>query len=74
MGMSLIADVINMEKIKNILYSSYKEELNNLSLGYNYNSRNLDKMLELIQTIFFLELGEPSGEDLLKLLKHYEYN
>lgn len=63
-----------MEEIKDILYSSYKEELNNLSLGYSFNSKNLNKMLELIQTIFYLELGEPSGEDLIKLLKHYEYN
>lgn len=63
-----------MKEIKDILYSSYKEELNNLSLGYTYDSKNLNKMLELIQTIFFLELGEPSGEDVLKLLKHYEYN
>lgn len=62
-----------MKKIIDILYSSYKEELNSLNLGYNFDSKNIDKMLDLIQTIYFLELGEPTDEDLLKLLKHYEY-
>lgn len=63
-----------MKNIIDLLYNSYKEELNNLNLGYNFNAKNIDKMFELIQTIYFLELGEPTDEELLKLLKHYEYN
>lgn len=62
-----------MKNIKDILYSSYKEELNNLNLGYEFDTKNINKMLELIQTIFFLESGNPTDVELLKLLKHYEY-
>lgn len=60
-----------MNSIEDKLYSKYKEELQNLQLGYSFDSKNIREMLELVYMDLYVDSIYVSDEDLLKYLKRY---
>lgn len=53
------------------LFERYTEELQNLQLGYSFNRKNINYMLELVYLSIFVGSEYATDEELLKYLKRY---
>lgn len=62
---------VEMNSIATKLYDKYKEELQNLQLGYPFDSKNVREMLDLIYMDLYLESGYATDVEFLKYLKRY---
>lgn len=54
------------------MYIDYIEELNNLEIGYEFNSKTLKDLLELIFKDIFVSSDYVTSDELLKYLKKYD--
>lgn len=61
-----------MNSLKNKIYIDYIEELNNLEIGYEFNSKTLKDLLELIFKDIFVSSDYVTSDELLKYLKKYD--
>ena len=61
-----------MENLYEKLFAQYSEELNDLGLGHKFSEAALCNMKELLMAIDFLQCGNPSDDELIKILEHYE--
>ena len=60
-----------MEILYNLLYRIYTEELFNLNIGYSFNRVRLSLMNELINSIYYITQGNPSNDEIIKLIQYY---
>lgn len=62
---------VAVEKLYNKLIHQFLDQLESLSIGYTFDSEQLCEMMTLIQAIDFIEYGEPTVEELSKLIQYY---
>lgn len=60
-----------MNSIDTKLIEKYKEELQDLQLGYSFNRKNINYMLELVFLSLFVDSEYATDEEIYKYLKHY---
>jgi hypothetical protein len=56
-----------VEILYNTLYRLFSNELLNLNIGYEFNTKTLFTMNELVNAIDYIENGNPS-----KIIQYYE--
>lgn len=61
-----------MEILYNTLYRLFSNELLNLNIGYEFNARTLSVMNELVNAIDYIENGNPSSDEIIKIMQYYE--
>ena len=61
-----------MEILYNTLYRVLSNELLNLNIGYEFNARTLSAMNELVNAIDYIENGNPSSDEIIKIMQYYE--
>ena len=61
-----------MEILYNTLYRLFSNELLNLNIGYEFNTKTLFTMNELVNAIDYIENGNPSSDELIKIMQYYE--
>lgn len=61
-----------MEILYNTLYRLFSNELLNLNIGYEFNARTLLAMNELVNAIDYIENGNPSSDEIIKIMQYYE--
>jgi hypothetical protein len=54
------------------LYKLFSLELVDLNIGYSFNSSRISKMMDLVNAIDYIKNGDPSRNDIIKILKRYE--
>ena len=57
-----------MEILYNTLYRLFSNELLNLNIGYEFNTKTLFTMNELVNAIDYIENGNPSSEEIIKIM------
>ena len=60
-----------MNSIDTKLIEKYKEELQDLQLGYSFNRKNINYMLELVYLSMFVDSEYATDEEIFKYLKLY---
>ena len=60
-----------MNSIDTKLIEKYKEELQDLQLGYTFNRKNINYMLELVYLSMFVDSEYATDEEIFKYLKRY---
>ena len=58
-----------MEILYNTLYKLFSNELLNLNIGYEFNARTLSAMNELVNAIDYIENGNPSSDEIIKIMQ-----
>ena len=61
-----------MEILYNTLYRLFSNELLNLNIGYEFNTKTLFTMNELVNAIDYIENRNPSSEEIIKIMQYYE--
>ena len=61
-----------MEILYNTLYRLFSNELLNLNIGYEFNTKTLFTMNELVNAIDYIENGNPSNDEIIKIMQYYE--
>ena len=61
-----------MEKINKRLYDLFMEELDNVTLGHEYNYKRLSYMRAIVTTMLYLRYAVLSNEEILRVLAAYE--
>lgn len=61
-----------VEILYNTLYRLFSNELLNLNIGYEFNARTLSAMNELVNAIDYIENGNPSSDEIIKIMQYYE--
>lgn len=61
-----------MEILYNTLYRLFSNELLNLNIGYEFNTKTLFTMNELVNAIDYIENGNPSSDEIIKVIHYYE--
>ena len=61
-----------MEILYNTLYRLFSNELLNLNIGYEFNTKTLFTMNELVNAIDYIENGSPSNDEIIKIIQYYE--
>lgn len=61
-----------MEILYNTLYRLFSNELLNLNIGCEFNTKTLFTMNELVNAIDYIENGNPSSEEIIKIMQYYE--
>jgi hypothetical protein len=61
-----------VEILYNTLYRLFSNELLNLNIGYEFNTKTLFTMNELVNAIDYIENGNPSSEEIIKIMQYYE--
>lgn len=63
-----------VEILYNILYTIYSQEVLNLNIGYTFNRKSLDLIMDLINAIDYITYGNPSDNEVIKIIQYYEEN
>lgn len=61
-----------MNELYAILYKTYIRELHRLNIGYTIDKQNIQYMLDLINTIDYIENGNPLITEIYKIVAQYE--
>lgn len=61
-----------MNELYAILYKTYIGELHHLNIGYTIDKQNIQYMLDLINTIDYIENGNPLITEIYKIVAQYE--
>jgi len=61
-----------VEILYNTLYRLFSNELLNLNIGYEFNTKTLFTMNELVNAIDYIENGNPSSDEIIKIMQYYE--
>ena len=62
-----------MEDLNGTLFRLLKDELDNLALGHSYDLSRLSMMKEICHLLTYYEYVDISDDDILKIVKFYEY-
>lgn len=60
-----------VDNLYDYLYKLFTTELLNVSIGYSFNNKNLDKMTNLIHVINLIKHGNLPSKDIIKLIEYY---
>ena len=60
-----------MEKLYIKLYKLFSSELLNMNIGYDYNLDNLQKMIDLVQAIDYIQNGNSTRKEIIKIINYY---
>lgn len=60
-----------MNNVENKLYEIYKEELQNIKIGYPLDSKRIREMYELVMLDNYLHTDYPSESEMIKYLQYY---
>lgn len=61
-----------VEILYNKLYQLFVNELVNLNIGYSFDKYNLFMINELVNTIDYIENGNPTNSEIIKIIQYYE--
>lgn len=61
-----------MKSLYKLLLKLYLTEVNELSMGYDFDKKKLCAINDLIQTIDYLENGNPSSTEFFKIVQYYD--
>lgn len=61
-----------MEILYNKLYKIFVHELMNINIGYASNKKALFAMNELVNAIDYIEHGNPTNNEIIKIIQYYE--
>lgn len=61
-----------MDLLNNRLYQLFVLELMNLNIGYEMSKSRISNMVDIIQTIDYIQNGDPSKKEIQKLINIYE--
>lgn len=61
-----------MKELYTLLYKTYIRELHKLNIGYSLDEFVIRYMFDLINTIDYIENGNPSVNEIYKITSHYE--
>lgn len=60
-----------VEKLYIKLYKLFSSELLNMNIGYDYNSGKLQEMVDLVQAIDYIQNGNPTRKEIIKIINYY---
>lgn len=60
-----------MEKLYIKLYKLFSEELLNINIGYDHNLNKLQEMVDLVQAIDYIQNGNPTKKEIIKIINYY---
>lgn len=63
-----------METLYNILYNLYIKELDNLTIGYAFDSKHLTRMNDIANAIQYMKHTTIPASEELKIIQFYERN
>lgn len=61
-----------MNELYAILYKTYIKELHKLNVGYTFDEIMIQYMFDLINTIDYIENGNPLITEIYKIIAQYE--
>jgi len=62
-----------VERINELLYDLFMDELKELELGHGYNYKRLSYMRATITMLLYLRYAVLSNDEILRILSSYEY-
>lgn len=63
-----------MEILYNILYTIYSREVLYLNIGYTFNKKSLSAIMDIINAIDYINYGNPTNNEVIKIIQYYEEN
>lgn len=60
-----------MEKLYIKLYKLFSSELLNMNIGYDHNLNKLQEMVDLVQAIDYIQNGNPTRKEIIKIINYY---
>lgn len=63
--------IVTVEVLYNKLYNIYVKELLNVNIGYSFNKSSLCVMNEIINAIYYIKQGNPTNDEIIKLIQYY---
>lgn len=72
MDLMVIIKIVVVEVLHNKLYKLFTGELINLNIGYAFNRHTLFKMNEIINAIDYIENGNSTSTEIIKIIQYYE--
>lgn len=67
----LINLIAVVEKLYIKLYQLFSEELMNMNIGYEFNSKKLQEIVDLVQAIDYIQNGNPTKKEIIKIISYY---
>lgn len=63
--------IVVVEALNNLLYKLYAIELLNLNIGYDMNISNLNKMMDIVNAIDYIQKAKPDDSEIIKIMQYY---
>lgn len=63
--------IVDVERLINKLYNLFMQELLEHNIGYNFNIKRLNYMMDLIQVIDYLQNNKLSKREIQKIINLY---
>ena len=65
--------IVNRENyIEQTLQHLFDQEMQDLSIGYSYNSSRIHLMMDIIPLLDYMNFGDSDAETLIKYTRYYE--
>lgn len=61
-----------VEILYNELYKIFVQELININIGHLPNKKSLFTMNEIVNAIDYIEHGNPTNNEIIKIIQYYE--
>lgn len=66
-----IKQIVVVEQLYIKLYKIFSEELMKMNIGYDFNISKLQYMLDLVNSIDYIQNGNPSRKEIIKIMQYY---
>jgi hypothetical protein len=66
-----IKQIVVVEQLYIKLYKIFSEELMKMNIGYDFNISKLRSMLDLVNSIDYIQNGNPSRKEIIKIIQYY---
>ena len=63
--------IVVVEELYIKLHDLFSKELMRMNIGYDYNLSTLQNMIDLVHSIDYIQNGNPSKKEIIKILKYY---
>ncbi len=64
--------IVVVEVLYNVLYRLFSNELLRMNIGYSFDPHALSMMIDLINAIDYIECGNPTDDEIIKIIQYYE--